>query len=570
MIRRIVCAAVPLLAALAAGCGDPPQPQTSAAPAARPADAPKPPPADPMKDAAAWRALPAGDRAARAALLVEKTDAASAPEVERTHDFLVERAESAAVGALAKKVLAAGGIAPWAHEAAGDVNLAPEVDACLKSAEAAEDADDLGFVRLRAMRSKVGGTWWADATGAAKVRALCAGVKATEARLQTPYGQGVEKWARFQRAIEVMKDSPALHGARGPYVVFVSLNSAKGGKLADVAADEIARGAKILEKNLALFEQYYDGWMTTLGPVFGFTRYGADNCDDRTLFKVNVFSNAAEYRLYNDKTGSGMGGFARAYYSPQEPRFITTYDGGENEDAAATDQTQCHEATHQLVHFYTWDLSRKALKREVSWDDCEVRPMWCEEGFAEFFSSFAVKDGRYAWMQPLDERMCHLWLLGEIAAAKSWRPWELKEFLSMRDAGQMDEASQLRAGLKSEDRGLASSVMGNLYYAKAWSLVYFLWYAEENGKPRYRDRFTEYLKFQFLLRYRFDKVEKKEVTVPVGSNDFRRIIGVEKDDQLAAIEKEWQAYERKLVEAHRKPAWAEQRAKARKALKLDK
>jgi len=46
-----------------------------------------------------------------------------------------------------------------------------------------------------------------------------------------------------------------------------------------------------------------------------------------------------------------------------------------------------HEATHQLVHFYTWDLTRKELHREPQWLDCHVRPTWSNEGFAEFFSS---------------------------------------------------------------------------------------------------------------------------------------------------------------------------------------
>src|SRR4029453_2333819 len=101
----------------------------------------------------------------------------------------------------------------------------------------------------------------------------------------------------------------------------------------------------------------------------------------------------------------------------------------DNENAFATDQVQCHEATHQIVHFYTWDLTSKDLGREPDWQDCDPRPAWSEEGFAEFFSSFRVEDGKYLWMQPLDQRMCEIWLLGEIVAAKKWRPWELKEFL---------------------------------------------------------------------------------------------------------------------------------------------
>jgi hypothetical protein len=198
-----------------------------------------------------------------------------------------------------------------------------------------------------------------------------------------------------------------------------------------------------------------------------------------------------------------------------------------------------------------------------------VRPAWSEEGFAEFFSSFAVKDGKYVWMQPLDERLFNIWLLGEIVTAKKWRPWELKEFLVIRHAGQMTEQGGLRAK-EAGERQLASSVMMNLYYAKAWSLMYFLWYAEEGGKPKYRDRFIEFKKLELVVQFKPDPVTKRPAAQPVGVHDFRRIFGLQKDDALAAFEKEWLAFEGKLVEASKKPHWDAIRARARKNLGIDK
>jgi hypothetical protein len=383
----------------------------------------------------------------------------------------------------------------------------------------------------------------------------------------------------------VMKDSPTVYGARGPYLIFVSLDPSKAAKdpkadpkvkktpgLADMPADEVAKGDAIVKKNLDLMEKFYDGWIENMGPIFGMTRYGPDNSDDRTLFKMNVFTKEQDYQIYNAKMGTGLGGFARAFYSPMEPRFIVTYDGGADEDAATTTHVQCHEATHQLVHFYTWDLSRQALKRDVTWLDCYVRPTWSTEGFAEFFSSYEMKDGKFAWMQPLESRLKDVWLLSDIIQSKKWLPWELKEFLSFRVSNQMQEAAAVRANKTPQERGLAESIMGNLYYAKAWSLVYFMWYADENGKPKYRDRYIEYLKREFHLVYAVDPAKKAagEQSLPVGVNDFRKIMKIDNDPALAAFEKEWQAFEAKLVAAHKNPKWEAERANARKALHLDK
>lgn len=564
-----------VLTLLATACGEsrtaPADPANAAAPPAATAAQPAPKPApDPMKDAAAWKALPAQERAAKAAALVDAADPVSA-DAERLRSFLEERGETEAVAALARRALAQGSDARWAHLAAGDTDVASEVDACLRAAELAAEEGHPAYAALASEREKHGAAWWADAKAAAAVRERCAAVRKADEELASPYGQAISQWARWQRAIPVIQDAPAIHGARGNYLVFVSLNSAEGENakrrtLAEVPPDEIARAQAILEKNLDVLETCYDAWIRELGPVFGFTRYTPENTDLATLFKMNVFTNAKEYQRYNEKSGGGMGGFARAYYSFEEPRFITTYDGGKHESDAYTAQVQCHEATHQLVHFYTWDLSRKALGREVKWLDCLVAPAWSHEGFAEFFSSFADKDGKRVFMQPLEERMEHLFLFREFLALKKWRPWEMKEFLSIRHAGQLIEAARTRVGQERQDADMAENVMGNLFYARAWSLVYFLWNAEDGGKPKYRDRYVAYLKSEFQMRYVHDKVKGHEVPKLVGINEFRAAMGLTRDEDLAAFEKEWQQYEDALVARHVKPQWQARLAAMKQSL----
>jgi hypothetical protein len=585
---RVFAVSSVLVLAACGGSSDAPKSPAPADPA--PTKAPDPPkPADPMKDVSAWKALPAADRATKAADVVAKTDAGDARAVETTRAFLAERGEDAAVASLAKASLAKGSSATWAHQAAGEVDVGAEVDACLRSCETAEDESDPMFVEMKDLRAKHAGTWWADAASAKDVRDKCAALKAQDKLLASPYGRGITHWVRWQRAIPVMQDAPAIHGARGPYLVFVSLNSLDGDKqqeydakgrpkhktreLKDVPPAEMESARKVLEKNLALMADFYEGWMTDLGPIFGFTRYGADNTDETTLLKMNVFLNRDEYRRYNSSSGNEfMNEFARAYYTPREPRFITTYDGGATESPFETEQTQCHEATHQLVHLYTWDLTRKALNRDVKWEDCKVRPMWSEEGFAEFFSSFAKKDGKRVWMQPLVHRLLEIYVFDDILAAKKWKPFDLKEFLTVGHAGRLVQIGEEKvgAGADPKEREIAKDVIANLFYGKAWSLYAFLWNAEADGKPKYRDKFIEYLKFEFHLRYQYDSYEKKDKSVGVSANDFRRILGISNDAALAAFETEWRAWEANMIASFKNPHWDDARKGARKAMGVDK
>jgi hypothetical protein len=364
-----------------------------------------------------------------------------------------------------------------------------------------------------------------------------------------------------------MKDYPELHATVGPYLIFVSLNAPKDADVKNVPAAETERAAKILERTKKVIGEFYEAWMTEMGPRFGFKRYGPDNADFDTLMKMNVFAKPEDFFIYNMRVSAGVGGFTRAYYAPLQDRFITTYDGGEGEDDAYADQVQCHEATHQLVHFYTWDVTRKVEDRPVDWLECSWRPLWSGEGFAEFFSSHRVVDGKYLWMQPLDERMRQIWIFEEIVKEKGWIPWRLSEFFTMQHGGQLNNLSAARSK-KAGDEWVAEGAMGNLFYGKAWSFVYFLWYAEEDGKPKYRDRYVEYLKAEFHVR--FVPVHGELRPNPVDGDDFKRIMGFDTEAKLAAVEREWNEFTAKLVAANRKPSWDAERTKTRKNFGLDK
>jgi hypothetical protein len=549
---------------------------SSAAPlAAKAAESARP---DPMRDAAAWKALPEAERAAMTARVVGETDAMDGEALRRTAEFLTQRGETAAIEALAKRAVEADPGGRWGNETLGHADVTSEVDACLTQCELAEEHGDESYRSLKAERAAFAGKrWWAAPADAKRVRDAVALVREADKMLGTPYGAAVTHWARYQRSIEVMKDYPALHATTGPYIIFVALNVAgpevekltpKERLERKATPEEHERGAKILERNRKLFTEFYDGWMREMGPLLSLTRYGPENCDDRTLLKANVFTTALDFYRYNEAVGAGAGGFVRAYYSTMEPRFITTYDGGTDEPSIETDQVQCHEATHQLVHFYTWDLTRKDLGRDPDILECSWRPLWSGEGFAEFFSTHRVVDGKYEWMQPLDERMRQLWIFDEIVKEKGWTPWRLSEFFSLQGGRALERLASSRSKAR-DDEWVATGVMANLFYAKAWSFVHFLWYAEEGGKPKYRDRYVEYLKAEFHVKFRPGRDGKMHPD-PVDGGDFTRIMGLGGDGALAAMEREWTAYEAKLVAANRKPAWDEERKKIRANFGFDK
>lgn len=527
--------------------------------------------ADPMKDVSAWKALPEAERARLAQGYVASADISSADSVQRAAEFLTSRGETASVPAIAKRVVGRDPGNAWARTTLGHTEVGAEVDRCIAECEQADEESDPKYAALKAERARHAGAWWTDEAETQRVRALVAEVRAVEKGYDDPYTAGVEKWVRRHRAVDIMKDNPALHAAVGPYVIFVSLNvprsdkpgGAKDVTMADVPKEELARGEKILERNKKVFAALYEGWMTEIAPHFGMTRYGPENSDFKLLMKANVFAKPEDFMAYNIKSGAGIGGFTRAYYSAEEPRFITTYDGGEDEDDAYADQVQCHEATHQLVHFYTWDLTRKELGREPDWLEVHRRPLWSGEGFAEFFSSHAVVDGKYRWMQPLDERMRQIWIFEEMAKEKGWIPWRLKEFFfTLHHGGTLSALSRARA-TKNGDEGIAEGVMANLFYGKAWSFVHFLWYAEAGGKPKYRDRYIKYLDSEFHVKFVRDPGGGKDRPAPVGSDALMRCLGISSDDELVALEKEWNEYTAKLLAANRKPEWDAERTKIR-------
>ena len=98
------------------------------------------------------------------------------------------------------------------------------------------------------------------------------------------------------------------------------------------------------------------------------------------------------------------------------------------------------EAVSQLTHFYTRDMSRKALDHDVTWSDARARPLWSQWGLAEFFANHKRDGSDYVWMQPAPSRLRDLWLYDQVIAKKGWKPFSLKELVSIREWKDLSKA----------------------------------------------------------------------------------------------------------------------------------
>src|SRR5438874_371242 len=125
--------------------------------------APRP---DPTKDAAAWKALSASERADQTTKYLASLDAKSTSALAQASVFLRARDESDAVKRVAEMALVLDPSSGWAHQARGDQVLADKIESCLVECTRADQAETPGvqkIARIRKERKPATGEWWADA-----------------------------------------------------------------------------------------------------------------------------------------------------------------------------------------------------------------------------------------------------------------------------------------------------------------------------------------------------------------------------------------------------------------------
>ena len=551
----------------------PPAPPPKPASAEKRVAAPAPPPrADPARDPAAWKALPPAERADRVAKYLAGLDRRNPSALSMAYGFLKARDETEALRQVVELELARDPASGWAHSARGDVIITDRIDRCLSECVRADEADTASIQKLAKLRKASQpetGVWWADATMQKQVDEILTEIRADEKSLQNPYAWAVAKWRIYQRRIEVMRDHPAITATVGPYLIFVQIKAPPGTPLEAVGSAELERAKSLLEREKDLFGAFDEGFHETFGKRFGLTRYDPTNLDHATLLKANVFADESTWEIYHQRMGflpfaTGV----RAYYHTDEPRFLVSYDPGDPAQRADAESSQCEVAAFQALHFHTWDVTRKAQGRELSWVECRNKPVWLLHGFAAFFASHAQQAGRYAWMQPSPERLRRLWVYGQVFQKKRWTAWSLDELLACAADEQVDEAAARRVlprGVREltpqqdAEARLAIRLMSPLFKTKSWSLVSFLWNAADaSGKPKYREGFLDLLG-QSLHVQQAVVPGKGLQTQIVPASDVRKALGIATPERLGAFEREWQEWEAARLAKAQTPSWAVER-----------
>ncbi len=545
--------------------------------------APAAPKSNPEKDPEAWKALSSDERAARTLNYLVALDRRDGQRLSSAFSFMRERNETEAMRKIAEMELARDPSTGWAHQARGDAMVLERVERCLAECPRADEADSPGvqkIARLRKAHPPEKGAWWADPAEQKELDAAISQVRTEEKLLADPFEWAVAKWTIYQKRIEVMKDHPAITGTSGPYLIFVQVKAAAGTPIESVPEVEINRAQRVLNQNKRLFAEFYDGFHDAFGKPFGLVKLEKPHLDEKTILKANIFADETTWELYHQRMGflPFMQGI-RAYYENEEPRFIVSYDPGGQELSSETDQVQCHEATHQLLHFYTWDVTRKSEGRELAWAECDTRPLWLDAGFAEFFSSHRREGGKYLWTQPLANRMESLWVFGQVFQKMRWAMWSLDEMLAIVDQRQVADQATRRVFPKPvkqptekqlADAALAVDLFRPVFYAKSWSLVFFMWnQTDASGRPAYRDRFAAFMKESFRVKQ--TNVEGRGLkTHQITASDFRKSMGLESEERFRAFEKEWLAWETAYVAKAQTNAWLASRDAWFQRLRLTK
>lgn len=536
--RRAAVLMAALLAASCGGSGDA-SGERQAATSAQGAPA-----GDPMTDAAAWKALAAEDRRTLTADVVLRTDYASAASARKSYEFLKERAEDAAASDIVTRRLAAARDCAWAHGVRGETDIAKVAAECFKKYELA-DADDVApVVALRKLAGDGSGPTWADAATAKKAEELVAEIAKEDARLSNPYQAAVAKWVQWQHGYRVMRDLPEVHEAAGRYLVFVSTGGDKVARRSKAAED---KARIVLGRYVGCVKELETAWARDVAGPLHLPAYDGETADERAFLKVNVFTESDDYYEYQFDVDSWDVEASWAHYVDSEPRFLATLLPRAESQWAPAKTSFLTEGVRQLVHFHTWEATKRARGRELDYAQCLHRPHWSALGFPRFFAHHAsTPSAPRPWIGDAYVALA-------VATKKQWKPWSVAEMLSIRDRADLSAAARKRGGGGAAGEA-AVGVLSELFQARAASLADFLWNAEAGGKPKHRERYLAWLGSEMVVKTRVDP-NGQDVAVRPSLDDFKRAFGLASDAALAEFGKEWDAYEQGIAEREKSATW---------------
>ena len=281
------------------------------------------------------------------------------------------------------------------------------------------------------------------------------------------------------------------------------------------------KARQIVDRNLNVLTALYRDFRNVFGKHFEMPEVKSfDQASMRTL-KLWTFFSVKSFQEYQEKLRMPLPPGVAAYYRPAN-QWITLFEspGGGGGGSDFNINKIFHEGTHQLVHLYTKVLIEKKIGDEILWDDPRThsRLHWFQEGIAELFGSAKKVGDDWETMVPYIYRMREWWM----TRSNKLSEWTFEELLSIKTSGELQNRAS-RKGLNQGGR------LSSLFYAQAWSWVYFLWNFE-NGK--YRDKFVEYA--------------AKEFHGISGPEEFAKVWGAGPDYDWTPVKNEWMKYTEKL------------------------
>jgi uncharacterized protein (UPF0147 family) len=194
--------------------------------------------------------------------------------------------------------------------------------------------------------------------------------------------------------------------------------------------------SQLSEKETRVWAEEFDKFVTALHQLY--------NTDDKNLLPLTIvlFKSRKQFSPYRNRTESGQAKNVVGLFANLDDWSIIGLPG--LRDYQKTRRVILHEAVHWYINSQKFDP-----------------PLWLEEGIAEVFSTFEVKNGKGRWGLPIQSHIDYLDI-------RSLQP--TREFL-----------------LASQDEALHEL---DTYYPQAWAMVHYFMFG---NRGKNREKFSVFL-----------------------------------------------------------------------------
>ena len=403
----------------------------------------------------------------------------------------------------------------WANTAKGRKNAYETVRVAKQECGKAFSYPEADEIALDALLVSLQKEPWTDAKEAARIDGIVARVRARNKMIEENprYGIAMSK-AAWLRNNPLFKDYKFEVRFADPYVICQQYQELTG-EDAHKNKDRVANANRMANRDAIIFSELNRRFREMFADRFKLPELKDKG---RVLFAVITWDNAAFIELHRKAyNGDAPSPWIRAFYSPPEQKifhYLGT-DSLTNQDEMpvahdrvqkVADQVTFHEGTHQLQHEYGAIYRGKPLVD----GDPNVPPrkaMWFDEGFAEFMGAVECERSKkddlvgatFFHNRLLLERLHQVRGNGrENNYRDIAKKWTIEQLIQPNHNGEL----LTQSGKLYPQNGV---YMANLFYARAWGLVHFMWFYD-NGK--YRSNITDYMGTVFKEEHGPDALAK--------------------------------------------------------------